>query len=146
MANHTKVGILISCIILSSAAYSFAQQTNLQDISTPEFSKIDKDHNGLISSTEMQAYQADKFKELDKDNNGYLDAKELAADKTKMLQSADKNKDGNISQEESTAQFKQYFQEMDKNKDGQILSVFICPDTPLPYLDKYSTHLEEIDF
>ena len=33
-----------------------------------------------------------------------------------------------------------------KNEDGKVISVFICPDTPLPYLDKYSTHLDPSDF
>lgn len=30
--------------------------------------------------------------------------------------------------------------------DGEIISVFVCADTPLPYLDKYSTHLDPEDF
>lgn len=33
-----------------------------------------------------------------------------------------------------------------RNKDGEICAVFICGDTPLPYLDKYSTHLDAADF
>lgn len=33
-----------------------------------------------------------------------------------------------------------------RNQDGEVLAVFICPDTPLPYLDKYSTHLDAADF
>lgn len=33
-----------------------------------------------------------------------------------------------------------------RNKDGNIVAVFICPDTPFPYLDKYSTILDPSDF
>jgi cysteine synthase len=33
-----------------------------------------------------------------------------------------------------------------RNKNGEVVSVFICPDSPLPYLDKYSTHLDAADF
>lgn len=33
-----------------------------------------------------------------------------------------------------------------RNNDGEVTAVFICPDTPLPYLDKYSTHLEAWEF
>ena len=33
-----------------------------------------------------------------------------------------------------------------RNADGEVLATFICPDTPLPYLDKYSTHLDPQDF
>jgi cysteine synthase len=33
-----------------------------------------------------------------------------------------------------------------RNQDGEVCAVFICGDTPLPYLDKYSTHLEPSDF
>jgi cysteine synthase len=28
-----------------------------------------------------------------------------------------------------------------RNKEGKVIAVFICPDTPLPYLDKYSSNL-----
>jgi cysteine synthase len=33
-----------------------------------------------------------------------------------------------------------------RNADGEVYSVFICGDTPFPYLDKYSTHLDPSDF
>jgi cysteine synthase A len=33
-----------------------------------------------------------------------------------------------------------------RNDDGEVLTVFVCADTPLPYLDKYSTHLDPADF
>lgn len=33
-----------------------------------------------------------------------------------------------------------------RNEDGQVVCVFVCGDTPLPYLDKYSTHLEAAEF
>jgi cysteine synthase len=33
-----------------------------------------------------------------------------------------------------------------RNEDGEIIAVFVCGDTPLPYLDKYSTHLEAWEF
>jgi cysteine synthase len=33
-----------------------------------------------------------------------------------------------------------------RNGDGEVLAVFVCADTPLPYLDKYSTHLDPGDF
>jgi len=33
-----------------------------------------------------------------------------------------------------------------RNEDGEVIATFICPDTPLPYLDKYSTHLDPSDF
>lgn len=33
-----------------------------------------------------------------------------------------------------------------RNTDGEVIATFICPDTPLPYLDKYSTHLDPSDF
>jgi cysteine synthase len=33
-----------------------------------------------------------------------------------------------------------------RNEDGEVFATFICADTPLPYLDKYSTHLDPSDF
>jgi hypothetical protein len=33
-----------------------------------------------------------------------------------------------------------------RNAAGEVYAVFICGDTPLPYLDKYSTHLDASDF
>ncbi|MFY9552291.1 MAG: pyridoxal-phosphate dependent enzyme [Thermoanaerobaculia bacterium] len=33
-----------------------------------------------------------------------------------------------------------------RNEDGEVVAAFICADTPLPYLDKYSTHLDPDDF
>jgi cysteine synthase len=33
-----------------------------------------------------------------------------------------------------------------RNGDGEVVAVFVCCDTPFPYLDKYSTILDPIDF
>jgi cysteine synthase len=33
-----------------------------------------------------------------------------------------------------------------RNKSAEIVATFICPDTPFPYLDKYSTILDPSDF
>jgi cysteine synthase len=33
-----------------------------------------------------------------------------------------------------------------RNSHGEVCATFICADTPLPYLDKYSTHLDPADF
>jgi cysteine synthase/rhodanese-related sulfurtransferase len=33
-----------------------------------------------------------------------------------------------------------------KNKDGEILAVFICPDSPLPYLEEYFEYLDDSYF
>ncbi|MDO8571828.1 MAG: pyridoxal-phosphate dependent enzyme [bacterium] len=33
-----------------------------------------------------------------------------------------------------------------KNKDGKIIAVFICPDSPLPYLNEYFEYLDETNF
>ncbi len=33
-----------------------------------------------------------------------------------------------------------------RNEDGEVIAAFMCTDTPLPYLDKYSTHLDPSDF
>jgi cysteine synthase len=33
-----------------------------------------------------------------------------------------------------------------RNEDGEVVAAFICGDTPLPYLEKYSTHLDPSDF
>jgi cysteine synthase len=33
-----------------------------------------------------------------------------------------------------------------RNERGEVFATFICADTPLPYLDKYSTHLDPADF
>jgi cysteine synthase A len=33
-----------------------------------------------------------------------------------------------------------------RNADGEVVAAFICSDTPFPYLDKYSTILDPIDF
>ena len=33
-----------------------------------------------------------------------------------------------------------------RNDDGDVLATFICGDTPFPYLDKYTTHLDPSDF
>lgn len=33
-----------------------------------------------------------------------------------------------------------------RNKKGEVIATFVCPDTPFPYLDKYSTILDPSDF
>lgn len=33
-----------------------------------------------------------------------------------------------------------------RNSDGDVVAVFVCCDTPFPYLDKYSTILDPVDF
>ena len=33
-----------------------------------------------------------------------------------------------------------------RNENAEVLATFVCADTPLPYLDKYSTHLDPADF
>ena len=33
-----------------------------------------------------------------------------------------------------------------RNQDGEIVAVFICPDSPLPYLDDYFIHLDQDNF
>ena len=33
-----------------------------------------------------------------------------------------------------------------RNEVGEVLATFVCADTPLPYLEKYSTHLDPSDF
>ena len=33
-----------------------------------------------------------------------------------------------------------------RNEEGEVYATFICGDTPFPYLDKYSTHLDPDDF
>jgi cysteine synthase len=33
-----------------------------------------------------------------------------------------------------------------RNERGEVLATVVCADTPLPYLDKYSTHLDPSDF
>jgi cysteine synthase len=33
-----------------------------------------------------------------------------------------------------------------RNEDGEVVAAFVCGDTPLPYLDKYSTYLEAFEF
>jgi cysteine synthase len=33
-----------------------------------------------------------------------------------------------------------------RNREGEVVCVFVCADTPLPYLDKYSTHLDAWEF
>lgn len=33
-----------------------------------------------------------------------------------------------------------------RNSEGEAVCVFVCADTPLPYLDKYSTHLDAWEF
>ena len=33
-----------------------------------------------------------------------------------------------------------------RNKDGEIISVFICPDTPIPYIDEYFKYVDSSNF
>lgn len=33
-----------------------------------------------------------------------------------------------------------------RNVDGEVIAAFVCCDTPFPYLDKYSTTLDPVDF
>ena len=33
-----------------------------------------------------------------------------------------------------------------RNEQGEVLATVVCADTPLPYLDKYSTHLDPSEF
>ena len=40
----------------------------------------------------------------------------------------------------------QHDSNLHRNEDGEVVAVFICPDTPFPYLDKYSTYLDPEDF
>jgi len=131
------LSIIVFCFLLTGVGAVFAQDEAVPETQTgqavsnfgreisqnaacAEFSKIDQDRNGFISTDEMQAYQKDKFNELDKDKSGDLSAEELAVDRTKMHNSADKDSDGKVSQAESDSQFKEYFRQMDKDKDGQV--------------------------
>jgi cysteine synthase len=33
-----------------------------------------------------------------------------------------------------------------RNREGEVIAAFVCPDSPFPYLDKYSTILDPEDF
>ena len=54
------------------------QQANAQDITNPEFSKMDQDQNGQVSSAEMQAYQAGVFDGMDANNDGQVSEAEYS--------------------------------------------------------------------
>lgn len=69
MRNFLKLGITISCILFFSGITCFAQQNDLLDISTPESSKLVREQNGLISSSQMQAYQGEKTSQTIKAGN-----------------------------------------------------------------------------
>ena len=56
MIKFTRVVIIVSCIVLFSDIIGFAQRNDLPNVSTSELSRMNKEQNGLISSTEMQAY------------------------------------------------------------------------------------------
>jgi len=62
MVTFVKMGIIISCIVLFSDIMGFAQRNDIPNVSTPELSKMIKDQDGLISSTEMQTLHKGKTK------------------------------------------------------------------------------------
>jgi len=63
MINFIKTGIIVLYFLFFSGFVSFAQNNEMQNISTPELSKMIKDQNGLISSSDMQVYQGEKSKD-----------------------------------------------------------------------------------
>lgn len=66
MKNSVMVGIVISYFVFFSSISGFAAVDDQQiDISNPEFSRMDKDQDGLISCTEMQVSQPGLFTEAD---------------------------------------------------------------------------------
>ena len=119
MLNLSKIMVFLFCLILFSCFNLFAQSSDTAAVK-PEFSKMDTNKDGFVSSDEMQAYQAKRFQELDKDNSGAIDQAELAADTTKMFKAADADKDSRITKSESSLQFSEYFKQMDKNNDNKI--------------------------
>jgi hypothetical protein len=62
MINFIKAGMTAFCFLFFSVIMGFAQYNEMQNINTPELSKMIKGRNGLISSSEMQAYQGEKPK------------------------------------------------------------------------------------
>jgi len=66
MKDFVRIVAVVFCFVSFSGISGFAQRNDLQNISTPEASKMFKDHDGLISSSQMQAYQLDKDSESDK--------------------------------------------------------------------------------
>lgn len=68
MMNSVKFGLIVFCIVFFNVINGFAQQNDLQNIATSEASKMFKNHNGLISSSEMQAYQKNLSGRTDKVN------------------------------------------------------------------------------
>ena len=80
MMNFTKVRMIIFCIVFFSAINGFAQwDDQQQDLNNSEFSKMDKDQNGLISCTEMVTYQTGIFNEMDENNDGQVSESEYTA-------------------------------------------------------------------
>ncbi|MBU0548448.1 MAG: hypothetical protein KJ710_06250 [Candidatus Omnitrophica bacterium] len=60
------IGIIVFCFLFFGSIVSFAQHNEIQDISSPELSKMLKSQDGLISSSEMQPYQGEKSNRSDK--------------------------------------------------------------------------------
>ncbi|MFA5350664.1 MAG: hypothetical protein WC357_04955 [Candidatus Omnitrophota bacterium] len=78
-----KIGIMVFWIAFFSGVNGFAQQNDLQNIATSESSKMFKNHNGLISSSEMQAYQNNEFSQSGKGNEKNVSGKRKTTKKKK---------------------------------------------------------------
>lgn len=58
MKNFTVVGIVVLFTVYFGVINCFAQWNNqMQSINNPEFSKLSKGQDGLVSCTGMQTYQ-----------------------------------------------------------------------------------------
>ena len=105
-----------------------------------EFHKMDSDHNGQVTRSEVEAYQritavatararsAAMFAELDSDKNGQLSQAEFdklvsgapPADGRPLVTLLDTNKDGQISLIEHRAGKLARFDQIDTDKDGVV--------------------------
>ena len=58
MKNFIRVEIIIFCIVFFGVFNCFAHWNNqMRSLGNPEFSKLSKDQDGLMSCTDMQTYQ-----------------------------------------------------------------------------------------
>ena len=89
MTNFIRIGIIVCCFLLSNGILIFAQRNDVQDISTPELSKMFKDHDGLFSSSDMQAYQEDKSSQSDMNKKGNIYWKSKKAKDSKSVKSSE---------------------------------------------------------
>ena len=134
------LALLVPAPLFAQAAGPSISRADFQAKIGAEFTQMDSNKDGSVTSTEVEAWQAKTaaeiatarnkaiFARLDADKNGAISAAEFAKlgpavvkpNAAPLMARVDTNKDGKITKAEHGAAVTARFNAMDANKDGTI--------------------------